>query len=192
MVNVKRHRHLWNMLLKRTMSHVNQHIESHNYRNVSIQSLAIACFFSFSFGNISQKTPDCVSFCWSLSINSRRFICIVSSWITQNSGKKQLFRTHIATCWTSVCITSAYLLCAATFMVLVYIKLKGVDDADANLRISGDIKPRDSSLLQGVLLVYHFLIHFRYNLLIHHSLFIFHTDFQSLNKKKKHTNVRKP
>lgn len=77
-------------------------------------------------------------------------------------------------------------------MVLVYIKLKGVDDADANLRISGDIKPRDSSLLQGVLLVYHFLIHFRYNLLIHHSLFIFHTDFQSLNKKKNHTNVRKP
>lgn len=76
------------------------------------------------------------------------------------------------------------------FMVLVYIKLKAVDDADANLRISGDIKPRDSSLLQGVLLVYHFLIHFRYNLLIHHSLFIFHTDFQSLNKKKKHTNVR--
>lgn len=70
------------------------------------------------------------------------------------------------------------------FMVLVYIKLKGVDDADANLRISGDIKPRDSSLLQGVLLVYHFLIHFRYNLLIHHSLFIFHTDFQSLNKKR--------
>lgn len=75
------------------------------------------------------------------------------------------------------------------FMVLVYIKLKGVDDADANLRISGDIKPRDSSLLQGVLLVYHFLIHFRYNLLIHHSLFIFHTDFQSLNKKKKNTQM---
>lgn len=58
-----------------------------------------------------------------------------------------------------------------------------------NLRICGDIKPGDSSLLQGVLLVYHFLIYFRYNLLVHHSLFLSHTDFQSLITK--HTPIRK-
>lgn len=62
--------------------------------------------------------------------------------------------------------------------------------AYVNLRISGDIKSRDSRFLQGVLLVYHFLIHFCYNLLIHHSLLLPHTNFQSLMKQ--HTSISKP
>lgn len=49
-----------------------------------------------------------------------------------------------------------------------------------HLGIGGNVKPWDSSHLQGVLLVYHLLVHLHHNLLIHHPLLLSHSNLQSL------------
>lgn len=119
-----------------------------------------------------HSNPDCDSFCWSLRISSRRFICIVSSW---NKQWQRFVKMHIAICCIDMSIKFFW------FIIIIKMYLTWVDrQKKNNLGIGGDVKPRNSSLLQSILLVYYFLIHFSYNLLIHHSLLLSDSNVQRL------------